>query len=634
MSDSAYRTRTGPVGPTGPTGPAGQDAFVYQAWADASDGTGFTLVFDADKDYTAFLHSTTDITPVQSDFDGLWTKYRGDTGPQGPQGPQGAQGTQGATGAQGPQGATGPQGAAGADGADGDFIYIAYASDDQGAGFTTTFNPALNYIAILRSPTEIPSPVSSDFDGLWKNYKGATGATGATGAAGAAGADGVTILNDSGPPGEGIGSNGDYYLDVATGAFYEKQAGTWQQVFNLTGAAGAQGPQGDPGQHAAPVVAVPGENFEVGDVIFHDYDALVDANRNWWKVDADAYSLVKASKRIGIATSAGIAGDADVVPTMTGETDPEGEAFASSERSGEEAWRAFDKNASTKWRTNGVAAAWLRILLATSRTVVEYRITADTVANAPADWKLQGSNNGFSWTDIDEQTAQAFTLGQTRTFTVSSPGDYYYYRLDITANGGDANTAVKALTLHTEGVDGAVQCEPTPIEYAPADLTPNEPVYASVTAGEITQNPANAGTPKRMLGVAITASQWHFLPWMALVKPYSFTVAASDESTALTTGTAKLTFRAECDFRLDEIVGSLSAASSSGAVEVNVKKNGSTVFSTNLTIDASEKTSATAATPAVLSTRTFAKGDEITVDIVSAGTDAAGLKLTLNGERA
>jgi hypothetical protein len=73
----------------------------------------------------------------------------------------------------------------------------------------------------------------------------------------------------------------------------------------------------------------------------------------------------------------------------------------------------------------------------------------------------------------------------------------------------------------------------------------------------------------------------------------------------------------------------LATASTSGLPTVNIKKNGTTIFSTTLTIDANEKTSTTAATPAVLSTTTFADDDEITMDIDVAGTGAKGLKVTL-----
>ena len=90
-------------------------------------------------------------------------------------------------------GDTGATGAAGADGADA-FVYIAYASDDQGTGFTTTFDADLDYIAVKSTTTEIVTPQASDFTGLWKNYKGATGAQGPQGEQGEAGAGSGDML--------------------------------------------------------------------------------------------------------------------------------------------------------------------------------------------------------------------------------------------------------------------------------------------------------------------------------------------------------------------------------------------------------------------------------------------------------
>ena len=55
------------------------------------------------------------------------------------------------------------------------FVYIAYADDEDGNGFTNTFNENKDYIAVKSTNTEIPSPQASDFAGLWKNYKGAKG---------------------------------------------------------------------------------------------------------------------------------------------------------------------------------------------------------------------------------------------------------------------------------------------------------------------------------------------------------------------------------------------------------------------------------------------------------------------------
>lgn len=106
-------------------------------------------------------------------------------------------------------------------------------------------------------------------------------------------------------------------------------------------------------------------------------------------------------------------------------------------------------------------------------------------------------------------------------------------------------------------------------------------------------------------------------------------VACSDETTALTAGPAKVTFRMPYALTLTKIKASLTAASTSGIVTVDVNKNGVSLFSTVLTFDVNEKTTATAATPAVLATTALADDDEITVDIDVAGTGAKGLKVYL-----
>ena len=170
---------------------------------------------------------------------------------RGPTGPTGAQGPIGETGPTGPTGPTGATGAAGADGADGAsaYVYIAYASDSSGTGFTTTFNASLDYIAVKPTTSPIASPSASDFTGLWKNYKGATGATGATGAAGSNGtngADGAKWYSGSTDPSSGTGANGDFYLQTGVGStgiigdVWTKAAGSWSKTGgNIRGAAGS-----------------------------------------------------------------------------------------------------------------------------------------------------------------------------------------------------------------------------------------------------------------------------------------------------------------------------------------------------------------------------------------------------------
>lgn len=109
-------------------------------------------------------------------------------------------------------------------------------------------------------------------------------------------------------------------------------------------------------------------------------------------------------------------------------------------------------------------------------------------------------------------------------------------------------------------------------------------------------------------------------------------IAASDESAALTTG-QKVTLRAPFAFKATGIRGSLKTAQSSGSIfTVDVKESGTTILSTLLTIDNTEKTSTSAATAAVISDPDIADDAEMTFHITQVGAgDAVGLKVYLYG---
>jgi hypothetical protein len=156
-------------------------------------------------------------------------------------------------------------------------------------------------------------------------------------------------------------------------------------------------------------------------------------------------------------------------------------------------------------------------------------------------------------------------------------------------------------------------------------------IYA--TSNIITANIRTTGSSGNISGANYITSNYFIGDGSALtdLKPNThMTIALSDETTSITTGVSKITFRAPFAMTLTQIPrASLSIVSSSGIPQVDINKNGVSIFSTRLTIDANEKTSTTAATPAVLSTSTFADDDEITMDVDVAGTGAKGLKVTL-----
>lgn len=110
-------------------------------------------------------------------------------------------------------------------------------------------------------------------------------------------------------------------------------------------------------------------------------------------------------------------------------------------------------------------------------------------------------------------------------------------------------------------------------------------------------------------------------------------IALSDETTAITTGTNKATMSLPHAFHVASVYATLNTVSSSGVPTVDINEAGTTILSTKLTIDASEKTSATATTPAVISDADIAANAEIGFDIDVAGTGAKGLKVFMLGYR-
>jgi microcystin-dependent protein len=75
---------SGQNGTDGAAGANGVNAYVYIAFGDDTNGTGFTLINNDAKDYMAILTTSTPLTPpLVGNFTGLWFKRRGATGPIG-----------------------------------------------------------------------------------------------------------------------------------------------------------------------------------------------------------------------------------------------------------------------------------------------------------------------------------------------------------------------------------------------------------------------------------------------------------------------------------------------------------------------------------------------------------------------
>lgn len=119
----------------------------------------------------------------------------------------------------------------------------------------------------------------------------------------------------------------------------------------------------------------------------------------------------------------------------------------------------------------------------------------------------------------------------------------------------------------------------------------------------------------------------------ASAKTQVIAIACGDETTDAAVLAAATTFRMPFAFTLTDVRASLTTAATGADFQVDINESATTILSTKLTIDATEKTSTTAATPVVISDASLADDAEITidVDVIGSSVTGAGLKVYLIG---
>jgi hypothetical protein len=110
----------------------------------------------------------------------------------------------------------------------------------------------------------------------------------------------------------------------------------------------------------------------------------------------------------------------------------------------------------------------------------------------------------------------------------------------------------------------------------------------------------------------------------------SFVIACSDESTDLVIGDDKAQIRLPFQFELTSISANVNTAPTGSTISIQVQEDGSDILSTPITIDVSETTSESAATPPVISDSTLAANSIISIDLDQIGSSTAGTGLKIN----
>lgn len=105
--------------------------------------------------------------------------------------------------------------------------------------------------------------------------------------------------------------------------------------------------------------------------------------------------------------------------------------------SGEGKEKVFDNQQDSKWLDLSPQGSWIAYAYASG---VAGRLTGYTLTSAndcperdPAQWQLQGSNDGANWTTVDSQSGVAFSARfQKLAFPLTGAPTYKAYRLNIT----------------------------------------------------------------------------------------------------------------------------------------------------------------------------------------------------------
>ncbi|MCO8271665.1 GH92 family glycosyl hydrolase [Actinoplanes sp. TRM 88003] len=81
-----------------------------------------------------------------------------------------------------------------------------------------------------------------------------------------------------------------------------------------------------------------------------------------------------------------------------------------------------------------------------------YTLTSGAAAGDPADWKLQGSRDGITWSTLDSRRGEVFTWrNQTRPFKIDRPGRFTRFRVVVSKTAGSTQANLAEVELLAGG---------------------------------------------------------------------------------------------------------------------------------------------------------------------------------------
>ena len=244
-------------------------------------------------------------------------------------------------------------------------------------------------------------------------------------------------------------------------------------------------------------------------------------------------------------------------------------------------WKAFDRDTTTNWScdddyvqsgsgvvigpnsTDGWTSEWLQVVSPLPLILQSYDITASINQTAtPKLFRIYGSNDGVSWTQIDERTNETgWNQFETRSYTLAStPDPYTHYRLAIQENEGfTVIRVVELLLTATEDCPTPLFLDiPTCVSTGGNLTVANRVTSDSINTSEITCNSLRFPKPfgemffqENTTSMSITAANTYYtvLGKAVTANPNNTLFTTDSVNNTLTyTGTHSLLFHAGASF--------------------------------------------------------------------------------------
>ena len=208
--------------------------------------------------------------------------------------------------------------------------------------------------------------------------------------------------------------------------------------------------------------------------------------------------------------------------------------------------KANDGLPATTW-IDPSTSTWLQYGYITASKFNTYTLTTGTNATKdPKSWIIQASTDGTTWVTLDTQTNQAFAARSTANkYSFANETGYTYYKIDITANNGNASTEIAEFSYSY--VDEIKPSTPTNVTFSNATFTMSW-TASTDNHGMVTYEIFDNG-----ISIGNSLSNSFVVSGIKPETEYNFTVKAGDDaqnwsdfSTTLTTTTGIFTqFEAE-----------------------------------------------------------------------------------------